>query len=98
MSLRRCKFQWAKFRGCSAGGGIASRVRGEGGVGAGLAEAQKPPLDLDLLPRAPERETPLKKLARLFHLRACPLAPLPLAGITTASQIKPRKTGFYTRR
>lgn len=44
VSLGCCKFQWAKFRGCGAGGGPLAGVRGEGGVGAGLAGGAEAPL------------------------------------------------------
>lgn len=55
VSLGCCKFQWAKFRGCGAGGGpLAGWVRwGPAGL-----KAQKPPFDSGSpFPGRPERDS-----------------------------------------
>lgn len=71
-----------------------------GGWGGGRPgwRRRSPPLNPDLPSPGARSATPLARLARLFHPGGpARTLPLPLAGITTASQIKPRKNRLLYR-
>lgn len=89
--------QWAKFRGCGAGGGPLAGVGGKGGVGAAGPEAQKPPFHSGSpFPGRPERDSARSAASALPPSRARPLAPSASRWNYYSESDKAQKTGFYT--